>query len=798
MSPFTRRWRAASIAGGVALAAMYTVTPLTVCVLAAGAAILPRLVRGLPPDERRWITAIIAVALIARLIGVGALFARNMPSHDDQFVGAASGDEAYAMSRALRTRDILRGSPTGKYDYFIAFDEYGRNSFVTALTASQLFLGPTPYAIRLLNTLLFTVGVLLMFHVARRAFGALPAGAGLLVLLFWPTLFAWSISLLKEPLYFLLAAIILTSTIGAVRDRGWRARAIDAAAAAAAAVLVRDLRPGTLLLVGTGLSAGFAVYLLAGSRRTIAMAAAIMVVIAVALSRPAVEGRVIRGLEAAAKTHSGHVFTVGHDYKLLDAGFYVNPRTPAASTLTLTRAEAARFVARGLASFFVVPLPWQTQSVRELAYLPEQMAWYALVALLPIGVIAAYRRDRLVTCMLVCYAAPTAVALALTNGNVGTLLRLRGLVIPYLVWISAVGFCTALGALGRKERMPLLDENGRVFGRLNLFDAALAAFVVLLIPAAYGTYLLFRTAAPRIESVTRVAVTPEERRVAGGSRLTAKLKVRGSGLRPMLRASIGTTQAIGFVFEDPNSADVLVGGVPAGTHDLVLYDGVQEVARLPRSVTIESSAAARIAGVGTLVHLNKATADALAVGELFPGGAKDAVVKLGPAKAEPAGGWERRAEILLQCDAEPNEEGCVVSGLSMASNPLPVVRLNGPSGTPLSFALTETFPTAAPARATATARFTSAQELVTLVRVGDRDDTLDERAATVAYVTSRPAGTGAAVIDLTLRVGVDSSPEGWRYRGRLFKPGTPFRLTTERYMLEGIVVTVGNPEGEAR
>ena len=85
-----------------------------------------------------------------------------------------------------------------------------------------------------------------------------------------------------------------------------------------------------------------------------------------------------------------------------------------------------------------------------------------------------------------------------------------------------------------------------------------------------------------------------------------------------------------------------------------------------------------------------------------------------------------------------------------------------------------------------------------LVRVGDRDDTLDERAATVAYVSSRPAGTGAAVIDLTLRLGVDPSPEGWRYRGRLFKAGAPFTLTTERYMLEGIVVTVGNLEGEAK
>ena len=32
--------------------------------------------------------------------------------------------------------------------------------------------------------------------------------------------------------------------------------------------------------------------------------------------------------------------------------------------------------------------------------------------------------------------------------------------------------------------------------RMNLFDAAVAAFVIVLIPIAYGTYLLFRTPRP--------------------------------------------------------------------------------------------------------------------------------------------------------------------------------------------------------------------------------------------------------------------------------------------------------------
>lgn len=122
--------------------------------------------------------------------------------------------------------------------------------------------------------------------------------------------------------------------------------------------------------------------------------------------------------------------------------------------------------------------------------------------------------------------------------------------------------------------------------RFNVFDAAVLAFVVVLIPIAYGTFLLFRTPKPVVTAVNRVEITKEERRV-GGPNLVAKLKVKGSGLRPMLRASIDDRPAIGFVFENPNSADLLVGATPPGAHDLVLYDGVQEVARAPKAVVIE-------------------------------------------------------------------------------------------------------------------------------------------------------------------------------------------------------------------
>jgi hypothetical protein len=132
------------------------------------------------------------------------------------------------------------------------------------------------------------------------------------------------------------------------------------------------------------------------------------------------------------------------------------------------------------------------------------------------------------------------------------------------------------------------DASERELGgmkRLNIFDAAVAVFLIVLVPIAYGTYLLFRAPRTVIASVRRVGITQEERRI-GGPNLVAKFKVQGSGLRPLLRASIDEEPAIGLVFENPNSADLLVGRVPPGTHDLILYDGAQEVARSPKSVVI--------------------------------------------------------------------------------------------------------------------------------------------------------------------------------------------------------------------
>src|SRR4029077_15609456 len=129
----------------------YTVSPLTAWCAALAAIVLTLAGRGLPASERRALNVVLVAALVARVAAVGALFVINTPMHDDESVGMLSGDEAYGLSRALRTRDVITGVPVTQYDYVVASDEYGRNSYITALTGIQVLFGPTPYSMRLLN-----------------------------------------------------------------------------------------------------------------------------------------------------------------------------------------------------------------------------------------------------------------------------------------------------------------------------------------------------------------------------------------------------------------------------------------------------------------------------------------------------------------------------------------------------------------------------------------------------------------------------------------------------------------------
>lgn len=431
-----------TLAAGVVLGVAFTLSPLSVLVIAAFVALTARVSRTLPADERWWFVRLLAVAFGLRLAAIVVLFLVN--PHDRQSAGVLFGDEIYSLTKSWRLRNALVGIPQLKYDYVTAFEGYGQNSYLWIMTYVQMLVGPAPYGLRVLNSALFVGAVLLLFRMIRRAFGALAAFAGLTILLFLPTLFFWSISLLKESFYFVLAIAVLVAAAEFAIAVSWRRRLACAAALLVALYGLRDLRTGAVELAISGIAAGVAIaYLLKRPVRAAVAAAAVVAVFLAVLVVAPLQQRAIAAVEEAAHASSGHVFTVGHGYKLLDEGFYVTPAAATDRQFHLTSGEAGRYVVRAAATYLLTPLPWEIETRGELAYLPEQLFWYVLIALVPIGAVVAFRRDRVVAALLIAYILPTAVTVAMTTGNVGTLIRHRTLIVPYFVWVSALGFSRA-------------------------------------------------------------------------------------------------------------------------------------------------------------------------------------------------------------------------------------------------------------------------------------------------------------------------------------------------------------------
>jgi len=427
-------------AAGILLGLIYAVSPLVVVTMAGTVALLAVAGRDLPADERRHLLVILGAALAVRFLLIAVLLISNIPHLSDLGVGGLRGDDAYYLARAIRARDILLNITHGRYDYFVVSDEYGRTSYLQLLTLIQVLFGPAPYGMRALNALLFVTGGYLLYKLCRPGLGATATSLALIALLFLPSLLVSSISTAKEPSYFLVTAVLLVSAVAVIRHSSTGGKISAIVVAALCLWILDDLRRGALVLGLAGLALAVAArLLLAGPRRALASLAVGALVVIALWMQPSMRERFINATTAAAKMHGGHVFTSGHAYKLLDDGFYMHPAAPAAWPLQLTEAQAWRFLVRAAAAFVITPWPWEMISRSEIVFLPEHIFWLMMILFVPIGAVAGWHRDATITACLIGFALPTAAALAVTTGNVGTLLRLRGLVTPYLVWFGVLG-----------------------------------------------------------------------------------------------------------------------------------------------------------------------------------------------------------------------------------------------------------------------------------------------------------------------------------------------------------------------
>ena len=132
--------------------------------------------------------------------------------------------------------------------------------------------------------------------------------------------------------------------------------------------------------------------------------------------------------------------------------------------------------------------------------------------------------------------------------------------------------------------MSLIDDRGRVFGRVNLIDAFVTILVLALIPLAYAAYLMFRAPMPKI-----VEISPQEfseSALSSDHHDRPRLQIKGENLREALVVRFGEVISEGWLIQDGRRAEAVMPILAAGIYDMSLSDGGRVLLRVPGALRV--------------------------------------------------------------------------------------------------------------------------------------------------------------------------------------------------------------------
>jgi hypothetical protein len=355
--------------------------------------------------------------------------------------------------------------------------------------------------------------------------------------------------------------------------------------------------------------------------------------------------------------------------------------------------------------------------------------------------------------------------------------------------------------------MAIVDDRGRIAGRVNLIDAFVAVVIVVLIPMAYGAYLLFRTPQPKL---TNIAPTT----LYEGPNL--RIGIGGRNLRPFMRVTFNTTQGRTFMIGSTTNAAVDLPDLTPGTYDVALFDQMQEVDRLPKALTILPLApmpTVELEVAGAFVYVGD-NGKGIAKGVTFPPKANAVAEVIDVGSSIPAdlhirsgavtlgvpvpGALMVPATLRVKCYVTSNSDGtlrCMFQGpqAAVAVAPDATLPLQGPGGW-VNFQVTEVHTVTSPPVARARVTFTVTPVVSSKMKVGDNDMSVRAaRAHSARIVSLDGGGADRRSMSATLEVPVEQTPTGWTYKQEPFKIGAPFSFETSEYMIHGDIVDITLP-----
>lgn len=342
--------------------------------------------------------------------------------------------------------------------------------------------------------------------------------------------------------------------------------------------------------------------------------------------------------------------------------------------------------------------------------------------------------------------------------------------------------------------MAIVDQQGRLFGRLNLLDAAFVLLLFALIPLGYASWIVFRTPPAVLTSVEPATLMAEA---------SIRIVVHGRNLRPFMRVSLGPRQGLDFLFRDSSLAEAVFTNMEPGVYDVILYDFEKERSRLPQAVTITKTPvpAAHMIVVGALGNLKPDQVAQVKVGMTLAGfGEVTAMgrpqpqatrVFAGPNTVEvrDPSAQQLPLSVRMGCNVRSREGHpvCAVGEIDLRPG---ILLMTTTQFGLLPFQVDQLLSSVPLESVRVTVRFQADPRTLAQMHTGD---------VTLVRAINELAA-GATLLDVTtprpdmreasLALQAQREQEGWVFNNQPLRAGGPFSLRTSTYELNGIIVSV--------
>lgn len=416
--------------------------------------------------ERGFIKTIFMLGLGARiffvLITMGwAIFNNNILNYawrscPDYSTPYIIDDSGYYTLRGLFTNMHWLGMPLSAYTInAVVMNSYGFSGFIYVLAFYFMLFGYSPISSRFINCFLASVTIILIYYITKSMFGKKAGQLAAIITAFFPSLFLWSITNLKES-SFIFSIYLMFWSIHQFKTTRKFYHFITIVLAMASQFFIRSGYKEFLYItvVVVLFDSLFLLLLnLCAKKRVFNLLIIFMALfLIISLNRDKMSMVVEDIKKKSLIQHRGALSEGGICYQLLpDEQLY---------KINISNAVFLQMLGNGWIHIMLEPFPWRFQSKPMLFGLFQMVLWYGLLffAFRGMGILVRYKAKE--SMIFISYFFIISSALAVMGGNIGTTFRFRDIITPLILMFSSVGL---INAFSRTEQCSeVLNNNARI------------------------------------------------------------------------------------------------------------------------------------------------------------------------------------------------------------------------------------------------------------------------------------------------------------------------------------------------